>query len=259
MHPLSSLLAALALAATSVHAQPASAREPRQDEAFAVVLADSSRPASDTTRDVNRKPAATLAFIGLEPGDRIADYAAGSGYFTRLFSGVVGSEGHVYASAPAELFEFPNIVTGVAEIQLWAKTRPNVTISVASALNAVRYPEPIDIFWIGQNYHDLHDDFMGPVDLLAFNRAVFAALKPGGVYVILDHVAGPGSPANVTDTLHRIDPAVVRREVEAAGFEFESQSDILANANDPHTAGVFDVSIRGRTDQFLYRFRKPAQ
>ncbi|MEP7007203.1 MAG: methyltransferase, partial [Sphingomonas bacterium] len=111
--------------------------------------------------------------------------------------------------------------------------------------------------WIGQNYHDLKDPFMGPVDIAAFNKAVFAALKPGGVYVVLDHVAAKGSPANVTDTLHRIEPSVVRREVEAAGFVFDSESAILANPQDPHTAGPFDASIQGRTDQFLFKFRKP--
>ncbi len=98
---------------------------------------------------------------------------------------------------------------------------------------------------------------MGPVDIAAFNRAVYAALKPGGTYVILDHVAAPGSPANVTDTLHRIEPGVVRRQVEAAGFVFVGESKILANPADPHTAGPFDPSIQGHTDQFLYKFRKP--
>jgi predicted methyltransferase len=98
---------------------------------------------------------------------------------------------------------------------------------------------------------------MGPVDMAAFNAAVFKALKPGGVYIVLDHVAAKGSPADVTDTLHRIEPSVVRREVEAAGFRFDGESAVLANPADPHTAGVFNPSIRGHTDQFIYRFRKP--
>jgi predicted methyltransferase len=98
---------------------------------------------------------------------------------------------------------------------------------------------------------------MGPVDMVAFNRAVFAALKPGGVYVVLDHVAAKGSPPDVTDTLHRIEAATVRREVEAAGFKFSAESTLLANPADPHTAGVFDLSIRGRTDQFILKFRRP--
>lgn len=93
--------------------------------------------------------------------------------------------------------------------------------------------------------------------MAAFNRMVFAALKPGGLYIVLDHVAAKGSPADVTDTLHRIEPSTVRREVEAAGFKLEGESTILANPADPHTAGVFNPSIRGRTDQFILKFRRP--
>jgi predicted methyltransferase len=226
--------------------------------AVAAAVADHDRPASDTERDANRKPAGTLAFAGVKPGDQVMDYAAGSGYFTRLFGDIVGPQGHVYAVVPKELFTFPNVVKGTDEIKAWAANHPNVTVSVGPALEAVKAPQPLDLFWISQNYHDLKDSFMGPVDTAAFNRAVYAALKPGGVYIVLDHVAAKGSPENVTDTLHRIEPATVRREVEAAGFRFESESPLLANPADPHTAGVFDKSIRGHTDQFIYKFRKPA-
>ena len=229
----------------------------RGQDVAASAVSDPSRPAEDTARDANRRPAATLAFIGIRPGDRIADYASGAGYFTRLFSSAVGPTGRVYASVPSELLVYPNIVKGLADTQSWSAKHPNVSVTLASALPAARYPEPLDVFWIGQNYHDLLDDFMGPVDMVAFNRAVYAALKPGGYYVILDHVAAPGSPANVTDTLHRIEPATVRRQVEAAGFRFVASSDILANPADPHTEGPFNPSIRGRTDQFLFKFRKP--
>ena len=98
---------------------------------------------------------------------------------------------------------------------------------------------------------------MGPVDVAAFNKAVYSALKPGGVYVILDHSAAPGAPANVTESLHRIESSTVRREVEATGFKFDSESSILANPEDPRTAKVFDATIRGHTDQFILKFRKP--
>jgi len=226
-------------------------------EAIAAAIADPSRPQSDTIRDADRKPALTLAFAGVKPGDRIADYAAGAGYFTRLFAVAAGPRGHVYASVPSPLFKYPNIVTGIAGVETYAVTHPNVTVTFASVLDAAKYPEKLDMFWISQNYHDLHDSFMGPVDMSVFNRAVFAALKPGGTYIVLDHVAAQGSPADVTDTLHRIEPSTVRREVEAAGFKFESESKILANPADPHTAGVFDASIKGRTDQFILKFRRP--
>ncbi|MBW8842242.1 MAG: class I SAM-dependent methyltransferase [Sphingomonadales bacterium] len=223
----------------------------------AIAIADAARPAADVARDANRKPGEVLAFAGVKPGDRVADYAAGNGYFTRLFSGIVGPQGHVYASVPASLFQYENIVKGIADIQAYIVKHGNVSVTAGSAIDVARYPEKLDLFWISQNYHDLHDPFMGPVDMKAFNRAVYAALRPGGVYIVLDHVAAKGSPADVTDTLHRIEPSTVRREVEAAGFEFVASSDLLANPADPHTAGPFNDAIRGHTDQFIFKFRRP--
>jgi predicted methyltransferase len=238
-------------AACNAHATP-----PNHD-AIAAAVANSSRPPSDVERDVNRKPVQTLMFAAVKAGDKVADYGAGSGYFTRLFAAIVGDTGHVYASVPSGLLKYPNIVKGIADVQAFAFAHANVSVTYAAPLAAARYPEPLDLFWIAQNYHDLKDDFMGPVDMAAFNRTVYAALKPGGTYVVLDHVAAEGSLDNVTDTLHRIEPAVVRREVEAAGFELESESSLLANPSDPHTTDPFDASIRGRTDQFIMKFRKP--
>lgn len=248
------------LSAGAAIASSAALAAPPDDSSttIAAAIADTSRPASDTIRDAGRKPAEVLAFAGVQPGDVVADYAAGQGYFTRLFADVVGPKGHVYAVVPSELFVYPNIVKGTAEIEGWAVKHPNVTLQFGSALAVTGFPQKLDLFWISQNYHDLHDSFMGPVDMAAFNRAVFDALKPGGIYLVLDHTAAPGSPADVTDTLHRIEPSVVRREVEAAGFVFDGASPALENPADPHTATVFDASIRGHTDQFVYRFRKPA-
>jgi predicted methyltransferase len=220
-------------------------------------LADPGRPASDVARDLNRKPAETLRFIGVKVGDKVADYASGSGYFTRLLATLVGVQGHVYASVPSPLFKYPNIVKGLSDIEAYVVSHPNVSLSFAAPLEAAHYPEKLDLFLISQNYHDLHDPFMGPVDMHAFNRAVFDALKPGGLYVVLDHVAAPGSPADVTDNLHRIEPSTVRHEVESAGFVFEGESRALFNPADPHTAGVFDASIQGHTDQFLFKFKRP--
>jgi predicted methyltransferase len=198
-----------------------------------------------------------LAFSGIKPGDQIADYVADSGYFTRLFSSVVGSMGHVYAVEPTAFFRFEHFVKAVAELQAYAVTHPNVTVTTAAALEGLKFPEKLDLFWISRNYHDLHDGFMGPVDIATFNKAVYSALKPGGFYVILDHSAAVGATADVTETLHRIESATVRREVVAAGFKFDSESSILANPADPRTAKVFDPAIRGHTDQFILKFRKP--
>jgi predicted methyltransferase len=225
--------------------------------AATMAVADSSRPESDTSRDGNRKPVQTLEFAGVKSGDKVADYVADTGYFTRLFASVVGPNGHVYAVQPTGFFKFPGFVKAVTNLQSYPFTHPNVTITIATALEGLKFPEKLDLFWISQNYHDLHDGFMGPVDMAAFNRAVYSALKPGGLYVILDHSAAQGAPANVTETLHRIDSATVRKEVEAAGFKFDSESSILANPADPRTAIVFDQAIRGHTDQFLLKFRKP--
>jgi predicted methyltransferase len=225
--------------------------------ALAAAVADSTRPDSDTTRDADRKPEQTLAFSSIKPGDQVADYVADGGYFTRLFASVVGSTGHVYAVEPTAFFKYQSFPKAVAELQGYAVTHPNLTVTTAAALEGVKFPEKLDLFWISQNYHDLHDAFMGPVDTAAFNKAVYSALKPGGVYVILDHSAAPGAPANVTETLHRIESSTVRREVEAAGFKFDAESSILANPADPRSAKVFDQTIRGHTDQFILKFRKP--
>jgi predicted methyltransferase len=246
-----------ALAAITLASSAIASAAPAPSPTIAAAVADPSRPAADTARDANRKPAEVLAFAGVKPGDKVGDYAAGSGYFTRLFADIVGPAGHVYASVPAGLYQYANIVKGTADIEAFAAKHPNVSLTFGAPIDAARYPEKLDLFWITQNYHDLKDPFMGPVDMAAFNKAVFAALKPGGIYLVLDHVAAKGSPADVTDTLHRIEPSVVRREVEAAGFRFDGESKALANPDDPHTAGPFNAAIQGRTDQFIYRFRKP--
>jgi predicted methyltransferase len=225
--------------------------------AATMAVADSSRPESDTTRDADRKPAETLVFTGIKSGDKVADYVADSGYFTRFFTDIVGSTGHVYAVEPTAFFKFEHFAKAVAELQGHAVTHPNVTVTTAATLDGLRFPEKLDLFWISQNYHDLRDKFMGPVDTAAFNKAVYDALKPGGFYVVLDHSAAPGASADVTETLHRIESSTVRREVEAAGFKYDSESSILANPADPRTAKVFDQTIRGKTDQFILKFWRP--
>jgi len=222
---------------------------------IASAVADPPRPESDRNRDAARKPVESLQFSGVKPGDAVADFNAGAGYFTRLFSGVVGNRGHVYAIEPVEIQQY--IAKSTAELQDYAAGHRNITVSVETALQSLHLPAKLDLFWISQNYHDLHNKYFGPVDIVAFNKAVFDALKPGGAYVVLDHRAAPGAPADVTETLHRIDPSAVRREIEAAGFVFDSDSELLANAADPRTIKVFDKSVQGHTDQFLLKFRKP--
>jgi predicted methyltransferase len=233
----------------------ASSESRDEGKLYAAAVADTSRPATDSARDADRKPAETMAFANIKAGDSVADFSAGSGYFSRLFVDVVGTGGHVYAIQPDEEAKYTAKAT--AALQELSKTHSNLSVVTGSAMGSLKLDKPVDVFWISQTYHDLKDKFFGPVDTAAFNKAVYAALKPGGEYFVLDHVAAAGAPADVTETLHRIDPALVKREVEAAGFKFEGESKLLANPADPHTAAVFDKTIRGKTDQFIYKFRKP--
>lgn len=218
-------------------------------------LADSHRPAAEKARDAARKPADMVAFAGIKPGDVVVDLMPGKGYFTRVFADVVGPKGHVYAYQASE-FDGYYKKKGIAIPTGAVPGYPNATYIHAPVIK-VAVPQPADVIWTSQNYHDLHDAFAGPADIAAFNKAVYAALKPGGVFVVLDHAAAPGSGLSATETLHRIDPAAVKQEVTAAGFEFVGESDVLRNPADDHTKPVFDPSIRGHTDQFVYKFRKP--
>jgi predicted methyltransferase len=203
------------------------------------------------TVDPAWKAPEVIKFIGLKKGDTVADVVAGR--LTASLAQAVGSSGKVYAVETAEVVKaHPEALAHMKEL---ASQSPNVIVSeepVASAL-----PSGLDAVFIRQNYHDLYDKFMGPADVHAFNKAVFAALKPGGVYVVLDHAAIAGSGIDATDTLHRIDPARVKTDVLAAGFKLDAESSILSNKGDDHTKNVFDPSVRGHTDQFLLRFKKP--
>jgi predicted methyltransferase len=220
---------------------------------YAAVLAEPSRPADDRARDAARHTAETLAFAGVRPGQKIADMIIGGGYFTRVFSAAVGPRGRVTAWQPAEFIAFQaSYGDSLATVDALA----NVD-AIRSPIAAPDFPAGLDLVFTAQNYHDLHLS-MAPADTAArVNAAVFQALKPGGLYVIIDHHAVAGSPLTASNTVHRIDIEAVKREVLAAGFVLDGESDILANAADPLTANVFDGSIRGRTSQFMLRFRKP--
>jgi predicted methyltransferase len=227
----------------------------------AAALADAGRPAEDVSRDAARKPAAVIAFAGLHAGQRVIDFIPGGGYWTRIFSGVVGPKGHVYALVPGQAAAF--FAKPTATITAFAATHPNVEVVTSGAGGFAVPGGPVDMFWTAQNYHDLYNpqakDAPKPTaaTLLGINKAVFATLKPGGVYLIIDHVAPAGSGTSDTNTLHRIDPDAVMKDVTAAGFVFVGRSEVLRNPGDPHDKIVFDSSIRGHTDQFVFKFRKP--
>ena len=246
------------LCASAILPSPATASPPAPDDVVARALADSSRPhASAVEQDEKRKPEETLRFAGVTSGQVVVDYLANAGYYTRLLSDIVGARGHVYAIELEPAVKFDLVAPGYAALKGWAKGRSNVTIQLEPPKSRLSFPRKIDVFWLTQNYHDLHDKWLGPYDVADFNKQVYDALKPGGTYFVVDHVAAPGSAPDVTETLHRIDPAVARREIEAAGFCFVGESDVLRNPTDPHTAGILDKSIRGNTDRFMFKFRKP--
>jgi len=246
--------AAAALAIAFVTAAVAATPIP---EYASAALADKSRPAEDVARDPARKPAEMIVFAGIKPGDKVVDLIPGKGYFTRIFAKAVGPKGHVYAYYPSEIDSFlKGKEPSVTAITNDKTNYPNASLIHAPVMKFAT-SEPLDVVWTSQNYHDLHDSFFGPADLSVVNKAIYNALKPGGTYIVLDHVAEPGSGLRETNTLHRIDPAVVKQEVTAAGFEFVGEDDVLRNPADPHKANVFDASIRGKTDQFVFKFRKP--
>lgn len=248
------LLLAASLVATSAlagnqHAQHAT-RAGAIPAYVQAAVADPGREA-DRAKDANRHAAEIVAFTGVKPGDKVLELVPGSGYWTRVFSKVVGDNGHVYAAIPAPMEKYSD------DTKKLPGEYPNVSLLEQPA-DALSTPEQVDVAFTAQNYHDYPDKFMGPTDPAVLNKAVFAALKPGGTYVVIDHVAQAGSGARDTDTLHRIDPALVKQQVEAAGFQYVGESKVLRNPKDDHALKVFDPSVRGHTDQFAYKFRKPA-
>jgi predicted methyltransferase len=221
----------------------------------AAAVASPARPADDVARDGARHPAELLAFAGIKPGDRVADLMPGGGYFSRLFSVEVGAAGRVYAVVPAELAQVAPKAVDAAKAVAANPAFPNVTVEVVPAAT-LPLPEPVDLAWTSDNYHDLYG-FFGADQALAFDKAVFRALKPGGVFIVIDHTAATGADAAAIKRLHRIDPALVKAQAMAAGFILEAESTILANPADSHADPVFAPAIRGKTDQFVFKFRKP--
>jgi predicted methyltransferase len=225
--------------------------------AIDAAVSDPARPESDRERDAERKPREMLKLALVKPGESIAELMPGGGYFTRLFSKVVGPGGHVYALVPAPAPDAPaNTPDYAARVKAIAADPAYSNVSVlVEPFAALKTPTPVGLVWTSQNYHDLHN--RKDLDVAQVNRAIFATLKPGGLYIVLDHAAAAGSGTEATSTLHRIDPAVVKSEVLAAGFKFLNSIDLLRDTNDDHSLKVFDPAIRGHTDQFILVFRKP--
>lgn len=244
------LLAAVAVVALSSSAAAWAA----PSAAVVAAVADKGRPAEDTARDADRKPAEMLEFAGVKPGQTVGDFLPGGGYFTRIFAKAVGPKGTVYAiisEAQAANKDKPPAVDAIAADANYG----NVKV-VGANFQTLALPTPADVIWTSQNYHDLHLTRLN-LDVAAVNKAVFNALKPGGYYIVLDHAAPAGTPVDSANTLHRIDPGIVKTELEAAGFKLVGESKVLRNPKDDYTKTVFDPAVRGHTDQFIYKFQRP--
>jgi predicted methyltransferase len=222
--------------------------------AFTVSTAD--RPAEDVARDADRKPAEMVKFGMIEPGQTVVDMLPGGGYFTRVFSQAVGPKGKVIALVSDQYAKMnPKAGTDITTLAAQPAYK-NVEAAIRS-LDDVAPAGTADRVWTAQNYHDLRSKNLPPEIAAGINKAVFAALKPGGYYIVLDHSAAAGSGLTAVDTLHRIDAETLKAEVIAAGFVFDGESKLLANPADDRSKLVFDPAIRGKTDQFVFRFKKP--
>jgi predicted methyltransferase len=245
MRYLAHLLSLIALAAPVAAAPPSNA--------IAAAVADPARPAEGRAADVLRKPTETLAFSRVKPGMIVGEFYPGGGYFTRMISGVVGPKGHVYG---IENQGWKGAVKANQELFTECPKCTNVTIDT-QPFGTVNFPKPLDLAWVTQNYHDLKIAEYGTVDTVAFDKAVYKALKPGGTFFILDHQG----PAGMTDAdiakMHRINRDLVVKEVTSVGFKLVEEGNFLRRPNDDHTLPIFDKAIQGHTDQYALRFVKP--
>src|SRR4051812_8555032 len=253
-HRSATMLAAVCFA---TFAALVNAKNPTVPKNIAAAVADPARPQGDRDRDADRKPAECIAFAGLKPGQRIADLLPGGGYFTRIFSGVVGPKGEVIAvatpkrpDAPPDRPEPSAAVRAIAADPHYK----NVNVSVEK-LTELKLPEKLDMVWTSQNYHDVHN--VPNLDVGAFNKAVYQSLKPGGIYIVIDHATEKGAGFTATSTLHRSDPEAVKSEVMAAGFKFVGSSDVIANPADDHKTAVFEKGVHDKTDRYVLKFQKP--
>lgn len=220
---------------------------------YATILAAVDRPDEEEARDALRKPAELLAFAQVAPGETVGDYIMGSGYFTRVLAAAVGPTGKVYAFQPSEFIAFRAAYGDDQDRTVGALA--NVE-AVRGPVAAPPFPEPLDTIITIQNFHDLYLDAFPDGTVARASAALYSALEPGGTLVVVDHSARAGA-ADSADKLHRIERSRVVEALTAAGFRLEAESDLFGRSDDPMTANVFDESIRGRTDQFALRFRKP--
>jgi predicted methyltransferase len=220
-------------------------------------VSDSARPAADTARDAARKPAQMLEFAGVRPGQVVVDLLPGGGYFTRIFAKAVGPKGRVYAYFGTQYDERLKSQGKDPDNQFadLKKIYPNLGV-IHGPLSGFVTPEKVDLVWTSLNYHDLHNKGYD-LDVAAFNKKVFESLKPGGIFVVVDHRAAKGAGPDVTSSLHRMDEDIAKKEIEGAGFRLVAEGHALDNPSDDHTKKVFEAGEHDHTDQFMLKFQKP--
>ena len=247
---------AAAMLAISIATGPSTAAPKTPTVASAV--ASSSRTADNVKLDAGRKPAQVLGYLGLRPGMQVLDLFGANAYWAEIEAPVVGPKGHVTVWQPTQFYREKT----KASFDAFASRNPNVSI-VTSPFEAPALPRNYaDFVILNDNYHDTYwqnEKFGIPrMDPNAFLKAVYSAMKPGAVIGVIDHVASPNDDVRATvEKYHRIDPNVVKADFKRAGFVFAGSSNLLRNPADPHTAEVHDESIKGKTDRFIFKFRKP--
>ena len=215
-------------------------------------VTDAARPDKDRARDTDRKPMEVMTLAGIKPGGAVADVGPGAGYYTRILSRIVGEKGKVFGFNPTWVAEkFPKAAEGVKF--LTDNGYPNVE-GVVQPMADIHFDRPLDMIYMSQIYHD---QVWQKIDIEKMNKAIFNALKPGGIFLIVDHIGRNVRSVEQIDKLHRIDPALVKEQVLAAGFTLVAESDILRNPYDLGDKNVFDPTIRGHTDQFIFKFMRP--
>ncbi len=219
---------------------------------IARAVANPARPAEARAVDPLRKPAETLAFSGVRPGMTVGEFYPGGGYFTMMLSDIVGPRGHVYGIENAG---WKGAVKADQDLVASGKWK-NVSID-SKPFGTVSFPKPLDLAWVTQNYHDLKIAEYGKVDTVAFDRAVYKALKPGGIYFILDHQGKAGMSEPEIAKMHRINRDLVVKEVTSAGFKLAAEGNFLRRPADDHSLPIFDKAIQGHTDQYALKFVKP--
>ena len=255
MRTLKRLSVALALASASTLMAASASAKPA--DVAAAVANTAARSPDNVKLDEGRKPAEVLQFLGLQQGMQAIDMFGGNRYWAEIMAPAVGPKGYVTVWEPAQFYDKEAADKFAAFQQTTPNTHLMVTPFEALALPAKAY----DFMMINLNYHDTYWESakygvkrMDPNDFL---KTVYAAMKPGGVVGVIDHVANPGDTRENVEKYHRIDPATVKADFERAGFKLEAESDILRNPADDHSLLVFNPQIRGKTDRFIYKFRKP--